>query len=96
MTTSKNPKYWDNDKSRALRSLTMRLTRLHRTSVGTDGETMTPQQWDKKQDAIKQARDEIYAINRVDFTIEDRERIFKRWKLDVNSQNEEKRDDSVS
>ena len=95
MTKSKNPKYWNNDKSRALRSLTMRLTRLHRTSVGTDGETMTPQNWDRKQEAIKQARTEIYAIDRLKFTVEDRERIFKRWKLDVNSQNEEKRDGDV-
>ena len=76
MTKSKHPKYWNNDKSRALRSLTMRLSRMNRIRLDISEET-----YRFKKKAIDNAREEIYEIPRPMFTMDDRERIFMKYDL---------------
>lgn len=84
-------KPWDNEKSRALRSLTMQMTRLNRADVGRGPGQMSPETADRKRAGIEGARKEIYAVPRDQFTRKDRLKIFERWKLTVEDTLAEKR-----
>lgn len=76
MSRSNNPKYWDNDKSRALRALTMRLSRMNKVRDKIPEATYL-----EIKRNIQAARDEIYKIPRAEFNEEVREEIFQRHDL---------------
>ena len=72
---SKTKKYWDNEKSRALRALTMRLSRLNRNKkVPSDDRADI-------EIRIQAAREQIYKIEKKDFTKDHRFEIFDRYGL---------------